>query len=69
MDGQILNLQTYFWRCVDTTNANYPFAGAWRSNVAKYVFIYTDALPSGANDQWGPDDNSTLKSIRSNVRS
>jgi hypothetical protein len=34
--------------CVDSANANYPFAGAWRANVAKYVFIYTDTLPSGA---------------------
>jgi hypothetical protein len=49
--------------CVDSANANYPFAGAWRANVAKYVFIYTDNLPSGANDQWGPDDKAHLNQL------
>ena len=49
--------------CVDNTNANYPFAGAWRANVAKYVFIYTDNLPSGTNDQWGPDDKAHLNQL------
>jgi hypothetical protein len=49
--------------CIDTTNANYPFAGAWRANVAKYVFIYTDTLPSGNNDQWGADDKTHLNQL------
>ena len=49
--------------CVDSANAHYPFAGAWRANVAKYVFIYTDTLPSGANDQWGPDDKAHLNQL------
>ena len=49
--------------CVDSANANYPFAGAWRANVAKYVFIYTDTLPSGADDQWGPDDIAHLNQL------
>jgi hypothetical protein len=49
--------------CIDTTNANYPFAGAWRANVAKYVFIYTDTLPSGNNDQWGADDKAHLNEL------
>jgi hypothetical protein len=49
--------------CVDSANTNYPFAGAWRANVAKYVFIYTDNRPSGANDEWGADDKAHLNQL------
>jgi hypothetical protein len=39
------------------------FAGAFRSNVAKYVIIYTDNLPSGDDDQFTATDVIRLNTL------
>jgi hypothetical protein len=49
--------------CVDSANANYPFAGQWRAGVAKYVFIYTDAPPSGVDDHFELPDLTHLNQL------
>jgi hypothetical protein len=49
--------------CVDSANTNYPFAGQWRAGVAKYVFIYTDAPPSGTDDDFGVPDTARLSQL------
>jgi hypothetical protein len=49
--------------CVDSANANYPFAGEWRAGVAKYVFIYTDAPPSGVDDHFELPDLTHLNQL------
>jgi hypothetical protein len=45
--------------CIEGGN----FAGAFRSNVAKYVFIYTDVLPSGVDDQFTFHDVNRLVAL------
>jgi len=39
------------------------FAGAFRTNVAKYVLIYTDNYPSGSDDQFTSTDITRLNSL------
>ena len=39
------------------------FTGAFRANVAKYVIIITDNLPSGSNDQFNSTDIARLNSL------
>ena len=39
------------------------FTGAFRANVAKYVIIITDVLPSGNNDQFNSTDIARLNSL------
>jgi hypothetical protein len=45
--------------CIEGGN----FAGAFRSNVAKYVFIYTDVPPSGVDDQFTFHDVNRLVAL------
>jgi hypothetical protein len=46
--------------CIEGGN----FAGAFRSNVAKYVFIYTDVPPSGVDDQFTFHDVNRLAALK-----
>jgi len=39
------------------------FAGAFRTNVAKYIMIYTDELPSGTDDSFDATDITRLNSL------
>jgi hypothetical protein len=45
--------------CIEGLN----FAGTFRTNVAKYVLIYTDAPPSGDDDQFTATDMTRLNSL------
>ena len=39
---------------------NNNFHGSWRSNVAKFIIILTDAPPSGDDDYFGADDQTVI---------
>ena len=47
--------------------ANQAFGGSWRSNVAKYIILFTDALPGGTDDCFGSDDAAAMATLTTSL--
>ena len=43
------------------------FSGTWRSNVARYIILMTDALPGGTNNHFSAADTATLATLATNL--
>jgi len=43
------------------------FTGTWRTGVAKYIIIMTDALPAGNDDWYDATDTATLGTLATNL--
>ncbi len=53
-------------RTIDSVGLS-AFSGAWRSGVAKYIIIMTDALPAGNDDHFDATDVATLSALASSL--